>query len=304
MAWGAIIGGIAGAVLSNSGGDASSSAASTQAGEAARQFNITRGDTAPYREAGQNALLRLSDLLGLQRPSTRATSTSPMSPEVIRKLGLPDPTGANPGDIWTGHGWVNPRSWAWTQDEIGQTAAEYYKGAPVYSPELYAQIQPQQTSALPAESNMPVMTPEQALQQTPGYQFRLDQGNRALAAATAKYRGTPRALKELDRYNQDYASNEYGKTLESMFRLSGIGGNAVNTSAGAGATAAGQIGNAAQFGAAGQIAANAGINNSIQGSLGNYYTMKTYNDMLSRMDQARYPTASSYNGVGSYSSPY
>ena len=46
----------------------------------------------------------------------------------------------------------------------------------------------------------------------PGYQFRLDQGNKALQASAAA-RGTLLSggtLKALDQYNQDYASGEYG----------------------------------------------------------------------------------------------
>lgn len=78
-------------------------------------------------------------------------------------------------------------------------------------------------------------------QQDPGYQFRMSEGQKALQASSAA-RGlsnSGRALKELTRYGQDYASNEYGNAYNRQYgRLSALAGigqqaNAQNASSGA-----------------------------------------------------------------------
>lgn len=69
MAWGAILGGIAGGLLGSKG---AKSAANTQADatreateEQRRQYDLSRTDSAPWREAGTQGVSRLSQLLGL-----------------------------------------------------------------------------------------------------------------------------------------------------------------------------------------------------------------------------------------------
>jgi len=129
--------------------------------------------------------------------------------------------------------------------------------------------------------------PSDILSQTPGYQFRLGQGNQALDRFQASNRITGgRALKEALRYNQDYASGEYGNYLESLFRISGLGGNAVNTATSAGQASAANIGqyNMAAGNAAGQgsLRQASAWNNAIQGGLQNYMTLSMYNDLKSR----------------------
>jgi len=61
----------------------------------------------------------------------------------------------------------------------------------------------------------------------PGYQFRLAEGNKAInnAAAARGMGNSGRTLKELSRYGQDYASNEYGNAYNRAFsRLSTLAG--------------------------------------------------------------------------------
>jgi hypothetical protein len=63
--------------------------------------------------------------------------------------------------------------------------------------------------------------------QDPGYNFRLDQGNRSINAAAAA-RGHSmggRAMKELTRYGSDYASNEYGNAYQRLMQMAGMGQN-------------------------------------------------------------------------------
>lgn len=61
-----------------------------------------------------------------------------------------------------------------------------------------------------------------ALMNSPGYQFRLDQGNQAInrSAAAKGMLGSGNTLAELARYGQGYASNEYGNRLSQLGNLS------------------------------------------------------------------------------------
>lgn len=131
---------------------------------------------------------------------------------------------------------------------------------------------------------------EAVLRASPGYNFRLGESEKALERAQAArgYSLAPRAFKEVGRYASDYASGEFGNLVESLFRLSGLGGSAVNTSASAGANAASGIGSAygnignAYLNAGNQAANSAlisgqGVNNAIQGGLQNYSTYQLLN---------------------------
>jgi len=136
----------------------------------------------------------------------------------------------------------------------------------------------------------------------PGYQFRMDEGARGVDASAAARAGalSGGALKALARYNQGYASNEFGAAYDRfnnnltgrynrLASLAGVGQTATNTGIAAGqamqtanANARGQIGDA--IGSAGNATSSmyAGIGNTIgqtANNLGNYFANKspTYN---------------------------
>jgi hypothetical protein len=99
-----------------------------------------------------------------------------------------------------------------------------------------------------------------ALMLDPGYQFRLDQGNKALERATAARGGlgSGKYLKDAMSYNQGQASQEYGNSFNRLMALAGMGQTATGSAAdygtqGANAQAAGYVGKAnALTGAIGQ----------------------------------------------------
>jgi len=75
------------------------------------------------------------------------------------------------------------------------------------------------------------MTPEQVqaeIAAQPGFQFRLGQGINAISKASSAggYLGSGRLLKELQRYGEGLASQEYGNTLSRLANLAGMGANA------------------------------------------------------------------------------
>ena len=147
-------------------------------------------------------------------------------------------------------------------------------------------------------------SPESILSQTPGYQFRLSEGNKALDRFQSAGRITGgRALKEAMRYGQDYASGEYGNYLQGLFNLTGQGSSSVNTATQAGQNAASNIGQynlaAGQGQAAGAIGGASAWNNAIQGGLQNYMTLSMYNDLNSRFKSPVGYTRTLGTGMGS-----
>jgi len=71
----------------------------------------------------------------------------------------------------------------------------------------------------------------QELQSSPGYQFRLAQGQRGLNAGLASRggMGSGKAMNAATQYGQDYASNEYENRLNRLASLSSMGqGTALN----------------------------------------------------------------------------
>jgi hypothetical protein len=67
-------------------------------------------------------------------------------------------------------------------------------------------------------------------QASPGYQFRLDQGQKTLEASQAARGGllSGGAAKELNQYSQGIASDEYSNYISQLMGLTGIGQNAAN----------------------------------------------------------------------------
>src|SRR4030095_206411 len=88
-----------------------------------------------------------------------------------------------------------------------------------------------QAAAAPAAPSPPDM--QGALEMAPGYQFRLGEGLKALERSAAA-RGTlltGGTLKGLQRYAQDYASNEYDKRFNQLYSLANLGMGAAGSQA-------------------------------------------------------------------------
>ncbi len=115
-----------------------------------------------------------------------------------------------------------------------------------------------------------------ALQQYPGYQFALGEGNQALdrsaASRGALYSGGQ--LKDLTAYNQGMATNLFDSFYNKQAGLANLGENAAAQTGNAGSAAANAFGNYnAQAGAAG-ASGIAGATNAFQGLLNN--SLKAY----------------------------
>jgi len=110
-------------------------------------------------------------------------------------------------------------------------------------------------------------------QADPGYQFRLDQGNKALERAGAKFGNSLSGaqLQGTTDYNQGMASQEYGNAYNrfmnnrttrfgELSNMAGLGQSSVGTTGQAGTNVANQVGNNT-MGAA-TVAGNAGMANA------------------------------------------
>lgn len=118
-------------------------------------------------------------------------------------------------------------------------------------------------------------------QQDPGYQFRLQQGQQGIEAASvangSRYSGA--TLKALNRFNSNQASQEYSNAynrynndVASRFNrlasVAGVGQTATNQTAAAGQAAVSNAGNAIQNAGAARASGYIGSGNAINGTLG------------------------------------
>lgn len=117
-------------------------------------------------------------------------------------------------------------------------------------------------------------------QQDPGYQFRLDEGNKAINASAAArgMNNSGATMKALSRYGQDYASGEYSKAYDRfnndrttqynrLSSLAGIGQTANAQLANSGTNMANMVGNNMMGAGNAQAAGQMGAANAYSGAL-------------------------------------
>ena len=149
----------------------------------------------------------------------------------------------------------------------------------------------------------------------PGYDFRLQQGQRGVEASAAARGGilSGAALKGLTRYNQDYASGEYQNAynrfnndrtqrFNRLASLAGVGQTATRDVAQQGAQVASNVGNNIIGAGNAQASSYVGQGNAISGAantLGNFAMNKYY---MSQMPggASTMPTTPSYGGTPTY----
>lgn len=107
---------------------------------------------------------------------------------------------------------------------------------------------------------------------TPGYQFRVNEGARAIQSGAAARGGlnSGATMKALTRFGQDIAGEEYGNYLNRLGAMSGTGQVATNSMNAAGQNYAAGAGNALMAGgaarASGYNAIGQGIQQGLQGA--------------------------------------
>ena len=146
-------------------------------------------------------------------------------------------------------------------------------------------------------------------QESPAYQFNLQQGQKAIEKAAAK-RGTfyaPATLQDIGRFSQGLASNEFqnafsnyqtnmGNIWQRLYGMSGTGQSAANQTGAFGAAAAGQIGEntigAGNAAAAGRV----GAANALSGGVSDYYNTQLLQGILARNQQSSVSGPNAFRG--------
>lgn len=316
----AIGGSLISGMMSKDASDEVSDASRASVAEQRRQFNQLRRDIEPYRETGTNALYGMTNMLGLggqeyyetqadlrDRRQTLA-ETDRYKREFVG-VGDFEPVQVGHGGQILQEGVTGGASQKGGPSQKGGTQFRYRneKTGELLTPDEYAdrlgqgeQERVENPEYLQLEEEIGQL--EQELQgldpqaqgaegsgfdisETPGYQFRMDQGvnalNRSLAATGNRLSG--RAVKAATRYGQGLASQEFSNRFNRLASLSGRGQAAVETSGQAGMQAAGQIGNSLMAGGRARAAGIAGKNQAIQGGIGNYLSYQQNQNMLNNI---------------------
>jgi hypothetical protein len=305
VAGSAIIGGASSFIGSKKAADASKDANAASVGEQRRQYDTTREDFRPYREVGTGALGALADIYGIARPAAPGSpDASPLAkysriaaPAEWLKLGKTDADWDKYVGDYLGAGYAvtqgpkginqNMRTYIdrqiTRQDNtgVGQGAGFYTGGArPGGATQGGAYIGGGDSIGDVGFSSgggtgQPVDRTG-GFYESPGYRFRLSEGQKAIERSAAA-RGrlfSGGALKATENYAQGVASDEWGRWLSGLQSLAGVGQSATGSTAAAGANAANVISQSNMSSgaqrASSYLAGAEGINNSIQGGLGNW----------------------------------
>lgn len=252
-------------------------------------FQQNRSDQAPWRSTGGTALGQLSGLMGLN------TQQNFNQTEYIR---------------------AHPDAWQRMQNKgisAYEDAVAQYGGAD--SPELKNFFsQGQDFGSMSRDFGM------QDYQQDPGYQFRLEQGAKALERAGAAKGGqlSGAQLKGLTDFNSGMASQEYGNAYNRFMQnrttkfgqlsnLAGLGQSSVGQTGALGANTAGQMGNnlmgaSNMAGAAGIAGANAwgGAFNSMGNSWMQYMNRPQSGAFVQGSTPSGYVDTTYGTGTGNY----
>jgi hypothetical protein len=302
----AVVGGAVSAKGAKDAAGMQADAAKDAAGIQWKMYDQTRKDYAPYRQAGYGSLNKLGFLLGLDADgfSPEGSGGGPVKPNKDDEKYMIGGGAKPPQSRYLGR----PTKEQLERDR--EAEMEWLRGntrskfdTKRYNDDL-AQWQ-KDSAAYSAKQNSLKSSPEfgsllrrfgaSDFKKDPGYQFRMDEGIRGLDRSAAA-RGnlfSGAAMKALNRYNQDFASNEYGNAynrynndqtnvFNRLAAISGIGQSATGQVATAGQNAANNSGNAImQMGNAG-AAGSVGAANAINGAFNSYQQYNMLNSILNK----------------------
>jgi hypothetical protein len=275
-----------GANRSAAAGQAAGRGAANATAESARQYDQTRADLAPYRTTGTGALNQLGRLFGL--PTTTSEDFQAQQPMLVGDTELPAGTTTKS----VGNGWYEVHNGG---NRIGTLRPGGANGK--FVNDTGTDIQglfnaQRQQSQQSQGGGAPDMS---AFFQSPGYQFRRDEGTRGVERSAAARGGafSGNALKALAEFNSGLASQEFGNYFNQLAGIAGIGQTSTNQTAAYGADHAANAGRNARY--AGDARASGIENqaniigqgiNGLAGGIGYYSNRK-------RPQQA--PTGMNYN---------
>ena len=315
----AVVGGAAAlggaAIAANASKKAANSqrdAASQQAQLQYDQYQQSRQDQAPWRNVGSNALNELAMRLGIGGSGAASGGSLANASLVDTSSGIPMPN----AELYATND-AYRRAW---DDQLAAHQAGFGSGYTAYSDpsmldtQLRARLGPEIAQASQAQQQNPLYGSllknftAQDFQTDPGYQFRIGEGQKQIESSAAARGGllSGAAAKALTKYNQDFASNEYGNVynrfrtnqgdqFNRLASLAGIGQTATNQTQQAGQNYAANAGNALQYGGTARASGYAGQANALNAGLGGVAgAFANYNSPYTTA-----PSAYGYTGQGS-----
>jgi hypothetical protein len=238
---GAAIGGaLLGSSSASKAAKAQERAAREQIGYARETRDLIRSDQAPYREAGYSALHQLMRLTGVPVPSTvsqagggrgdiRPATAAEGVDAVFRDYRGRPPTeyerkyySERPDELQRV---ISSGYYASTDAWYDKGGARPYEGG-ITTPEW------QRAQGAPG-SAQGEQSIEEMVKADPSYDFRLNEGMRALERSRAAGGGllSGGTTRGITRYAQDYASTEYGKIYDRIANIAGLGQTGAQASA-------------------------------------------------------------------------
>lgn len=213
-------------VLAKKGADAQARAAERSSAQAIaeqrRQFNITQGNLAPFLGAGTSAVKRLAFLLGL---SGQPTGQAAGVPQINR--GFDSPELQNGGRF---------ERLQQLSDQFGFDLPERFSAGGAAPGGAPGETDPEFGSLMEDFSL-------EDFQADPGFEFRMSEGLKALERSAAARGGllSGGTLKELTRFSQGTASQEFGNAFNRFQQNRSTRFNFLANLAGLGSTTAGQL---------------------------------------------------------------
>lgn len=269
---------VGGALSSNSArraGNAAARGADAATNESARQYDQTRADLAPYRTTGGGALNRIGQLFGL--PTTTSEEFSAQQPMLVGDTELP--SGTTTKSVGNGYYEVSYGGQRIGTLQPGGKNGQFVNDTGADIQGLF-NSQRQQTQQGQQGSGTGDLS---SFFQSPGYQFRRDEGTRGIERGAAARGGafSGNALKALAEFNSGLASQEFGNYFNQLASVAGIGQTSTNQTAAYGAQAANQQGRNAMYAgdarASGIIGQSNAYGNTLQdlgGLAGDYFGRK------------------------------
>ncbi len=293
---GAVAGGLLSAGAASDAADAQLAASNRAVDLQERIYDQSREDLEPYRLIGTTALQRYGDLL-LGPQATGNTLQSQQLQDQINQLNTEIGNLSTPAQGYMPASDIRQRliDMGRSADEAATTAQSYFEsgktidqhgrvvdiaelstGAP--DPALNELVTQRdnlqsQLAALSNPSTEPTAPDYSAFYKSPGYNFRLQEGEKAIERAMASrgLRNSGRSLKDLAAHNQGLASEEYNAYMNRLANAAGIGQTATQNTAALGANYASNA--ASGISAAGDARASGyvGSANAVNSTLDNLF---------------------------------
>ena len=242
----AVVGGVASTVSGNKAANASKHAADQSAAVQQYMYDTTRSDYAPYRQVGYDALDALAGISGL-------------------------PSDKNYGDYVRANPDILKEYNSKVDKKLYPSVADYGR----YHYQTYGQGENRKLPTSTAD-------PFAGFKASPGYLFRLQEGQKAIERSAAARGGlySGATMKAVDANAQGVASDEFNNYVARLQSLAGVGQSATGSTAAAGQNYASGMSQAYQQ--AGQARASSyantgnAINSAVGGAAGGLLYMQGY----------------------------